>query len=138
MVAAQSSNREMQKNSKQAGYGLATEQFELLANFMAITAANSNNNNNSDNKLLTELFKRFDKFEQHVDERFKSISRPVGDENKKPWVQKDHGGYCHTHGYCVIKKHTSLNCRNKAPSHKEEATRENNMGGSQNRKPTNA
>jgi hypothetical protein len=135
MVAAQASNREMQKNSKQAGYGLATEQFKLLANLMAATSANSNN---SANKLLTELFKRFDKFEINVDERFKSISRPVGNENKKPWEQKDHGGYCHTHGYCVIKKHTSLNCRNKAPSHKEEATRENNMGGSQNGKPINA
>jgi hypothetical protein len=43
MVAAQSSSLEMQKNSKQAGYGLATEQFELLANLMAATTANSNN-----------------------------------------------------------------------------------------------
>jgi hypothetical protein len=99
-------------------------------------AATSTNNNNSDNKLLTELFKRLDKFEQNVDEHFKSINRPAGDEIKKPWVLKDHGGYCHTHGYCVIKKQTSLNCRNNAPGHKEEATRENNMGGSQNGKPT--
>jgi hypothetical protein len=76
MVEAQTSNREMQQNNKQAGYGLTAEQFELLANLMSATA----NSNNSDTKLLTEFLKRFDNFEKKVDERFKSISRPVGEE----------------------------------------------------------
>jgi hypothetical protein len=132
MIEAQTNNREVQQNNKQAGYGMAAEQFELLANLMSATA----NNNNNDTKLLTEFLKRFDNFEKKVDERFKAISRPVGDGDKKPWASKDHGGYCHTHGYHVIKKHTSANCRNKAPGHKEEATRENNMGGNQAGKPT--
>jgi hypothetical protein len=47
----------MQQNNKQVGHGLATEQFELLDNLMAATASNSSN---SDNKMLTEIMKRFE------------------------------------------------------------------------------
>jgi hypothetical protein len=39
--------------------------------------------------------------------------------------------YCWTHGYKVGKKHTSLTCNTPKPSHKVEATRADNMGGSQ-------
>ena len=49
--------------------------------------------------------------------------------------RKDHGGYCWTHGYLVVPSHTSQTCKNKKPGHKDEATRVNNMGGSQFGKP---
>jgi hypothetical protein len=39
--------------------------------------------------------------------------------------------YCWTHGYMVGKTHTSLTCNTPKPGHKAEATRAENMGGSQ-------
>jgi hypothetical protein len=39
--------------------------------------------------------------------------------------------YCLTHGYEVVKTHTSLTCNTPKPGHKTEATRAENMGGSQ-------
>jgi hypothetical protein len=39
--------------------------------------------------------------------------------------------YCWTHGYRVGKTHTSLTCNTRNPGHKAEATRTENMGGSQ-------
>jgi hypothetical protein len=52
---------------------------------------------------------------------------------RKPYV--DQGSYCWTHGYAVTKAHNSQNCHTKGPGHKAEATRADNMGGSQRRKP---
>jgi hypothetical protein len=39
--------------------------------------------------------------------------------------------YCWTHGYKVGRTHTSLTCNTRNPGHKAEATRAENMGGSQ-------
>jgi hypothetical protein len=39
--------------------------------------------------------------------------------------------YCWTHGYKVGKTHTSLTCNTPNPGYKTEATRADNMGGSQ-------
>jgi hypothetical protein len=39
--------------------------------------------------------------------------------------------YCWTHGYKVGKTHTSLTCNTPKPGHRAEATRAENMGGSQ-------
>jgi hypothetical protein len=39
--------------------------------------------------------------------------------------------YCWTHGYKVGSTHTSLTCKIPKPGHKKEATRSDNMGGSQ-------
>jgi hypothetical protein len=39
--------------------------------------------------------------------------------------------YCWSHGYKVGKTHTSLTCNTPKPGHKTEATRADNMGGSQ-------
>jgi hypothetical protein len=39
--------------------------------------------------------------------------------------------YCWTHGFKVVKTHTSLTCNTPKPGHKAEATRADNMGGSQ-------
>jgi uncharacterized Rmd1/YagE family protein len=48
----------------------------------------------------------------------------------------DRGGYCWTQGYRVASvNHTSANCRYKDDGHKNDATRDNNMGGSQHGKP---
>jgi hypothetical protein len=39
--------------------------------------------------------------------------------------------YCWSHGYKVVKTHTSRTCNTPQPGHKTEATRADNMGGSQ-------
>ena len=44
------------------------------------------------------------------------------------------GNYCWTHGHRVSKEHTSATCFNKAAGHKDDATRANTMGGSENDK----
>ena len=41
--------------------------------------------------------------------------------------RKYKGKYCWTHGACG---HSSLNCKDKAPGHKDEATKENKLDGS--------
>ena len=46
-------------------------------------------------------------------------------------ANKDPNGYCWTHGYNVRHGHNSATCRNKAPGHKDTATRNDNMGGTQ-------
>ena len=57
--------------------------------------------------------------------------------NRRPRTRRDNGNYCWTHGYRVGNKHNSATCQNKAPGHKDNATRENTMGGSQANKPIN-
>jgi hypothetical protein len=65
-----------------------------------------------------------------------NTSRNSHNHNRPP--MPDCGGYCWTHGYRVSKQdHTSVNCRCwKDNGHKGEATRNNNMGGSQHGKPS--
>jgi hypothetical protein len=46
-------------------------------------------------------------------------------------VNASANNYCWTHGYKVGKTHTSLTCNTRNPGHKAEATRAENMGGSQ-------
>ena len=45
-------------------------------------------------------------------------------------AKMDPEGYCWTHGYRVVRGHCSKSCTNKAAGHKDEATRQNPMGGS--------
>lgn len=55
--------------------------------------------------------------------------------NNRP-RNRDPNGYCWTHGYRVTYGHNSTTCHTRAPGHKESATRDNNMGGSQAGKET--
>ena len=54
------------------------------------------------------------------------MQRPVPLEYEK---RMDTNGCCHTCGYGVIIGHTSENCRYKNPGHKDDATREETIGG---------
>lgn len=52
--------------------------------------------------------------------------------SKTEWeANLDPNGYCWTHGYRVQNGHNSHNCKGKLKDHNDEATRNNNMGGSQ-------
>ena len=42
--------------------------------------------------------------------------------------------YCWSHGYKLSAAHTSASCTYPKPEHKREATKDNNMGGSQTKK----
>jgi hypothetical protein len=53
-----------------------------------------------------------------------------GQRSFKPYPNN----YCWTHGYKVGNTHTSLTCKLPKPGHKREATRADNMGGSQDNK----
>jgi hypothetical protein len=46
-------------------------------------------------------------------------------------VNSTENNYCWTHDYKVGRTHTSLTCTTRNPGHKAEATRAENMGGSQ-------
>jgi hypothetical protein len=54
--------------------------------------------------------------------RDKRVSRSFNPSSSNYWL---------THGYKVGKTHTSLTCNTPKPGHKTEATRAENMGGSQ-------
>jgi hypothetical protein len=47
----------------------------------------------------------------------------------------DSEGYCWSHGYLVAANHNSKTCHTKKPGHNNEATWQNNLGGSQVGKP---
>jgi hypothetical protein len=71
----------------------------------------------------------------------KLLCLPIGSNNgnreKKETRLRgaDCGGYCWSHGYRVGASHNSTNCEHQKPGHKTQATRTNNMQGSQYGKP---
>jgi hypothetical protein len=58
----------------------------------------------------------------HQEQRYRRVPRNVN---------ANANNYCWTHGYKVGRNHTSLTCTTHNPGHKTEATRAENMGGSQ-------
>jgi len=64
----------------------------------------------------------------------KATPTAPGVRNKKAASFLAAGGYCWTHGYRVKQGHDSTTCRDKAPGHKDAATRANTMNGSTNNK----
>ena len=53
--------------------------------------------------------------------------KPPGRE----WLKPDPNGYCWMHGYHVSIGHSSKTCKTKVVGHQDDATRANNMGGTQ-------
>ena len=79
------------------------------------------------------------KAQDRFEEMFKLLTDRLDklETTKKPRTKPtDRGGYCWSHGYLVDPRHNSKNCRNKKPGHQDNATRADNMGGSQHGKPT--
>ena len=78
---------------------------------------------------LTEIIESLKKEVAELKEQTKKTTTP------RPRRQRDPNGYCWTHGYKVTVGHNSKTCNKRKQGHKEEATRDNPMGGSENGKP---
>jgi hypothetical protein len=121
------------KTSKQHGYGMAAEQIqELTENFCNIVMSERQEKEN-DHTAINLMRQEMAVMRLLIEQLQSKALPPPRNQQRKPFV--DQGSYCWTHGYAVTKNHNSQNCRTKGPGHKEEATRDNNMGGSQRGKP---
>jgi hypothetical protein len=136
MLKAQTEFRRNQQNNKQTGYGMSAEQFEALANLVAAAATNTQTNTNppAETDVLKEILNRLEKYDQ----KFEQLAKRKREGKKAEPRVIDNSTYCWTHGYRVSATHNSKTCTKRAHGHNEAATRDNNMGGSQNGKPTSA
>ena len=100
-----------------------------------ITTASTSQSSNTTGTAI----KRFEEMFNILSQRLEKMETNQ-QSNRKPRKlrspPRDHGSYCWTHRYLVVPSHTSAMCRNKKPGHKDNATREDNIGGSQIGKPT--
>ena len=141
MLEAQTEFRQQQKTNKQIGYGLHAAKMEIAAELIAAAAANSNNNAISMQEFMLMFNNKFENLEKAMDAKLALICQPVGEKPAKPARPPriiDNNTYCWTHGYRVSATHNSKTCTRRATGHQEEATRSNNMGGSQVGKPNQA
>lgn len=138
-----------QQTTQQAGFhganaAIANEQqVELLTAIANLATAT-----NSDRDKMKQMTEAIEKLTAQVKTQANTIAnlqqpprdqlntnnreRRAGNPN---YVPTDRGSYCWSHGYLVHPMHNSTNCRNKKDGHKDNATRDNNMGGSQVGKP---
>lgn len=141
MAQAQAELIEEQATAMRGGYGHAANAAlqleaatEALANLATATAMDRTTLAN-----MTNMIKEKDAQIKKLLEAAKTSAKATGEVrtkgNTKP--PPDPNGYCWKHGYRVCVGHNSMTCSNAAtdPEHKKEATRENNMGGSQRGKP---
>jgi hypothetical protein len=149
-LAAQEMLRMQQATSQQAGFhnanhangiqhnGISQEMYEDTANALANLAEATATNR----KALENLTNTIANLTQQVSLKDKEIQKlkdqltKTGARNKRDIPERtDNGSYCWSHGYKVHAKHDSSNCRFQKTGHKKEATRTNNLGGSQDGKP---
>jgi hypothetical protein len=79
---------------------------------------------------LTTLVEQLQAENRLLKENKENRKKDTGRSQKQPDTRDR--GYCWTHGYRVAPNHNSQTCRAKADGHKDEATKENTMGGSTN------
>jgi hypothetical protein len=84
---------------------------------------------------LTQANSRLAKQLEDNSNELRELKALLNKERSEKRVQRSFNpstiNYCWTHGYKVGSTHTSLTCKLPKPGHKNEATRVNNMGGSQ-------
>jgi hypothetical protein len=105
---------------------------------MAAAAATSNNNTVTMQEFMIMFNNKFENLEKTMNAKLELICKPVGEKPEKPKRPPriiTNETYCWTHGYRVSATHNSKTCTRRAVGHQEEATRDNNMGGSQVGKP---
>lgn len=96
----------------------------LASTFQDAFALQANSSNTDVAASLAEILRRL----QQLESRNTDTTTPNNETRRNPRIRR-FTGYCWTHGAC---NHTSAECRNKADGHKDEATKDNRMGGSTN------
>jgi hypothetical protein len=116
---------------------------EALANLATATASDRTTLTNMTNTLatLTQQSKDKDAVIKKLEAAIASLKatdKVCTKTNTRPPPDTSGTGYCWSHGYRVAVGHNSMTCTEAAtnPLHCKEATRANNMGGSQKGKPT--
>jgi hypothetical protein len=122
-------------HSANAAVGQTEDQLDeatigALANLVTATAANR-----GVVATLTEANARLFKQLEDNSNELRELKALIKKERVKKCGQRIFNpftnNYCWTHGYKVGNTHTSLACKLPKPGHKREATRADNMGGSQ-------
>jgi hypothetical protein len=158
MVLSHEEFRASQVTSNQAGYQSANnvspdqaydiqhETATAIANLATATAADRStlaSLTSSNSSLSTELTQATAKLsaatieisllraqlENRAETGRRRPGRPPDEGRRPPFAPNTN--YCWTHGYKVAKTHKSSTCNSRATGHKQDATRDNNMGGSQ-------
>jgi hypothetical protein len=141
--------RDSQITAGQAGYQSANNAYEIhqetalaIANLATATAsdrstvASLTSTNSSLSTELTEATAKLNAATQEISTLKVQIAslqtnrQTEGGGRDRPRYAPN-SNYCWTHGYKVNNRHTSSTCTNKREGHKDEATRADNMGGSQ-------
>lgn len=127
------------KTMEEAGYHGANasiqeteqqNQAEALMNLAAAVSSDRQTFSDMTNTIQTLLAKNA-ALEARLDALAKNTSGGPTNDRRQTRRPPDPNGYCSTHGYYVAEGHNSKTCRTPGPNHNLEATRENNMGGSQ-------
>jgi hypothetical protein len=84
---------------------------------------------------LTQANSRLAKQLEDNSTNFRELKALLKKERSEKRVQRSfnasHSSYCWTHGYKICSTHMILTCKLPKPGHRTEATRSDNMGGSQ-------
>jgi hypothetical protein len=80
------------------------------------------------------LAKQFEESAQVLKEAKALLKKERSDRMARKLFAPSLSNYCWTHGYKIARNHTSKNCMFPKTGHKKEATKSDNMGGSQNNK----
>jgi phage shock protein A len=114
----------------QNGYQMAEATIGALANLATATAADR-----AVVAALTQANSRLAKQLEDNSSKLRELKALLNKERREKRGQRSlnpsASNYCWTHGYKVGSNHTSLTCKLPKPGHKTEATRADNMGGSQ-------
>jgi gamma-glutamylcyclotransferase (GGCT)/AIG2-like uncharacterized protein YtfP len=87
-------------------------------------------------ELIKALLETQKRLEKRLDEMEKKENRN-NNSNRRGGNRRQPTGYCWTHGYVYNEKHNSQTCNRRSEGHKENATIDNKMGGSEANKPRN-
>jgi hypothetical protein len=84
---------------------------------------------------LTEANARLDKQLEESAQALKEVKallkKEISDRVARKSLAPSVANYCWTHGYKIARNHTRMNCMFPKTGHKKEATKSDNMGGSQ-------
>jgi ribosome-associated translation inhibitor RaiA len=142
-AAAHRQHKQMQvESSATAGYNslnvtvtqnedqMAEATIGALANIATATAADR-----GVVAALTQANSRLAKQLEENSSKLREFKALLNQERREKWgprsLNPSASNYCWTHGYKVGSTHMSLTCNTPKPGHKTEATRAENMGGSQ-------